>query len=144
MTDKQLIELLQNLIACSEAWGDLLRDAPDARPRALGAEDCAALVDEVRALAAEYHVPPPRRTRRESWGRALGLVSVEVERRRCERALLHAYERLCEVDAPLHLSSTLLRHYSTLKRATQLAADPRPSAGSRPALQPSRALASAR
>lgn len=44
-----------------------------------------------------------------------------------ERVLLREYERLCDLDLPLRISTVLLRHYSAIKRASHAAPQARPS-----------------
>lgn len=115
--------LLQQLIVRFQSWGEALGDTSESDDVRLSAAERKALLEELCSTVGEGDASAtPHST---SWRALIDFFSArsspDEERSRREHALLHNYERLCELDLPFHVSSMLLRHYSVIKRAANVA-----------------------
>ncbi len=110
---------LERLITRFIAWDEALSALGMEQTRGLPAEHRGRLLAELRELTdRSSRKPPPRHAT--TWGRVAALFDSPRGSApdACERALLDAYERTCELAPPTSVLNTLLRHYSSIKRAS--------------------------
>ena len=118
MATSRFSNLLERLVVKFCSWDDACGYAPAQLQVGVLPAERAALLDELAALRQAYSTGDQKRKSMifdvfSSWA-----APARTDLHGCETALLGEYERLCDLDLPLRISSVLLRHYSILKRAS--------------------------
>jgi hypothetical protein len=106
-----LRELMHHVLAWDHVSGDPAE-------RGLSRAARAALIAELGGVAGSFD-GAARASRWEAVRDFLrpNNATPDAQRERCEGRVLRGYEKLCERELPIHVSSMLLRHYSTIRRA---------------------------
>ena len=127
MATAHYAKLIERLIGKFQAWEDAQTHNGTSAQAAVSPSTRAHLLSELVQLRTAYSIPGDR-----SKSTLFGVFSrwtepsvTDLDGR--ERVLLREYERLCDLDLPLRISTVLLRHYSAIKRASHAAPQARPS-----------------